>query len=167
MTTISLTLPDRAIEVATLVLGGIGTRLDLPYERMDGSSSRVLNLLDAGAGSEVSVIVDADGSTVTVAVEPLVDGARPTQGSRTSTGSSTGSSASNARVRSGSRSRRQASGRGRRLANPPGSPRGLLDHPARLVPTRPDEGRLRKRGRDRDAETLLVSETDGRGHPLV
>jgi hypothetical protein len=82
MTTISLTLPTEPQYrgVATLVLGGIGTRLDLPYERMDELQLAVLSVLDAGAGPEVSVVVDADGSTVTVAVGPLVDGSASDDG---------------------------------------------------------------------------------------
>lgn len=76
MTSISLTLPTdpEYRGVATLVLGGIGARLDLPYERMDELQLAVLSLLDAGAGPEVSVVVEADGSTLTVSVGPLADG---------------------------------------------------------------------------------------------
>jgi hypothetical protein len=82
MTTISLTLPTdpEYRGVATLVLGGIGTRLDLSYERVDELQLAVLSLLDAGAGPDVSVVVDANGSTLTVAVGPVVDGSASDKG---------------------------------------------------------------------------------------
>jgi len=82
MTTISLTLPTAPEYrgVATLVLGGIGTRLDLPYERMDELQLAVLSVLDAGVGPEISLVVDSDGADVTVAVGPLVDGSRADRG---------------------------------------------------------------------------------------
>lgn len=82
MTAISLTLPTdpEYRGVATLVLGGIGARLDLSYERMDELQLAVLTLLDAGVGPDVSVVVDADGSTLTVAVGPVVDGSASDKG---------------------------------------------------------------------------------------
>ena len=82
MTTISLTLPTTPEYrgVATLVLGGIGTRLDLPYERMDELQLAVLSVLDAGVGPDVSLVVDSDGQDVTVVVGPLVDGSASDRG---------------------------------------------------------------------------------------
>jgi hypothetical protein len=82
MTTISLTLPTAPEYrgVATLVLGGIGTRLDLPYERMDELQLAVLSVLDAGVGPDVSLVVDSDGPDVTVVVGPLVDGSASDRG---------------------------------------------------------------------------------------
>jgi hypothetical protein len=73
---ISLTIPaDEASRgVATLVLGGVGSRLDLPYERLDDLQLAVLSVLGAGAGGEVTVELVADGDAVLVSVGPLVAG---------------------------------------------------------------------------------------------
>jgi hypothetical protein len=73
---IVLTLPaaGRFRPVASLVLGGIGTRLDLPYERLDDLQLAVLCLLAAGAGREVTLEAEADTSGVSVTVGPLVAG---------------------------------------------------------------------------------------------
>jgi hypothetical protein len=74
--TILLTIPSgtRYQGVATLVLGGIGSRLDLPYERVDDLQMAVLSILEAGKGGDVTLHVDADGAVVTVSVGPLRDG---------------------------------------------------------------------------------------------
>lgn len=74
--TIFLTLPAEARYrgVATLVLGGIGSRADLPYDRMDELQLAVLSVLDAGKGSEVSLQVVTGDETMTVSVGPLVEG---------------------------------------------------------------------------------------------
>jgi hypothetical protein len=74
---ITLTLPTdpRLRGVATLVLGGIGSRLDLPYERVDDLQLAVLSVLDAaGGGDELTLEVDADGDGLIVAVGPLAEG---------------------------------------------------------------------------------------------
>jgi hypothetical protein len=74
--TIVLTIPneDGYRGVAALVLGGVGSRLDLPYERMDELQLAVLSVLDAGDGTDVSVeMAIADGG-VDVSIGPLVDG---------------------------------------------------------------------------------------------
>jgi hypothetical protein len=73
---ITLTIPTEARlrGVATLVLGGIGSRLDLSYERMDDLQLAVLSLLDAGGDGHVTMEVDADAAGVSVALGPLVDG---------------------------------------------------------------------------------------------
>jgi anti-sigma regulatory factor (Ser/Thr protein kinase) len=80
--TISLVLPTdmRYRGVATLVLGGIGSRLDLPYERVDELQLAVLSVLDAGAGPEVSLVVAAEDATVTVSIGPLAAGSGSDQG---------------------------------------------------------------------------------------
>jgi hypothetical protein len=80
--TIFLSIPTepRYRGVATLVLGGIGSRLDLSYERMDELQLAVLSVLDAGAGPQVSLVVDAEGSTVTVSLGPLAAGSGSDQG---------------------------------------------------------------------------------------
>jgi hypothetical protein len=57
--------------VASLVLGGIGSRLDLPYERMDDLQLAVLSMLDASRGDEASVEIHAEDGRVAVSVGPL------------------------------------------------------------------------------------------------
>ncbi|HXG74942.1 MAG TPA: hypothetical protein VNJ53_00060 [Gaiellaceae bacterium] len=74
--TIVLTIPreERFRAVASLVLGGIGSRLDLPYERMDDLQLAVLSLLEAGTGSELSVEVERRTDGVAISVGPLAAG---------------------------------------------------------------------------------------------
>jgi hypothetical protein len=73
---ITLTIPTatRFRGVATLVLGGIGSRLDLPYERVDDLQLAVLSVLEASGDDRVTVEVEADGSGLLVSVGPLADG---------------------------------------------------------------------------------------------
>jgi hypothetical protein len=73
---ISLTIPTRApfTGIATLVLGGIGSRLDLPYERMDDLQLAVLSVLDAGAQGDVTLEAEAGEDTLSVSVGPLAEG---------------------------------------------------------------------------------------------
>ena len=73
---ISLTIPTatRFRGVATLVLGGVGSRLDLPYERVDDLQLAVLSLLEASEGDRVTVEVEAQEEGVLVSVGPLSDG---------------------------------------------------------------------------------------------
>jgi hypothetical protein len=74
--TILLTIPASARfrGVATLVLGGIGSRLDLPYERMDDLQLAVLSALAAGEDEQLTIVVAADTSGLSVSVGPLVAG---------------------------------------------------------------------------------------------
>jgi hypothetical protein len=73
---ISLTIPTatRFRGVATLVLGGVGSRLDLPYERVDDLQLAVLSVLEASMGDRVTVEIEAEDDRVFVSVGPLVDG---------------------------------------------------------------------------------------------
>ncbi len=73
---ISLTVPSRTsyAGVATLVLGGIGSRLELSYERMDDLQLAVLSVLEARGDEEVTVEVEAAEERVSVSVGPLVEG---------------------------------------------------------------------------------------------
>ncbi len=73
---ITLTIPadEPSRSVATLVLGGVGSRLDLPYERVDDIQLAVLSVLGASAGDEVTVEVVVEADEVVVAVGPLVEG---------------------------------------------------------------------------------------------
>jgi hypothetical protein len=73
---ITLTIPadGRFRAVSTLVLGGLGTRLDLPYERMDDLQLAVLSLLDAVEGDEATLDVDAGAGGLAITVGPLRPG---------------------------------------------------------------------------------------------
>jgi hypothetical protein len=70
---IVLTIPAREQlrSVATLVVGGIGSRLELPYERMDDLQLALLSALDATDGGEVSLEVDAGESGLLMAIGPV------------------------------------------------------------------------------------------------
>ena len=73
---ITLTFPSatRFRGVATLVLGGIGSRLDLPYERVDDLQLAVLSVLEASGDERVTVEVEAEETGLLVSVGPLADG---------------------------------------------------------------------------------------------
>lgn len=73
---ITLTIPSatRFRGVATLVLGGIGSRLDLPYERVDDLQLAVLSVLEASGDERVTVEVEAEETGLLVSVGPLADG---------------------------------------------------------------------------------------------
>lgn len=79
---ISLTLPSdlRYRGVATLVLGGVGSRADLPYDRMDELQLALLSILEAGKGENVSMQVDAAEDALSVSVGPLVEGSTSDEG---------------------------------------------------------------------------------------
>jgi hypothetical protein len=81
---ITLTIPadEPSRGVATLVIGGVGSRLDLPYERVDDLQLAVLSVLGASDGSQVTVEVVADDDAVLVSVGPLAAGSA-TNGSLT------------------------------------------------------------------------------------
>ena len=80
--TIVLTIPTSPPfrGVASLVLGGVGSRLDLPYERMDDLQLAVLSMLDASHGEEASVEIRAEDERVAVSVGPLRAGAENDDG---------------------------------------------------------------------------------------
>jgi len=71
--TILLTFPSRQSfrGVPSLVLGGVGSRLDLPFERMDDLQLAVLSMLDAAAGDESTMEVRTEDARVAVSVGPL------------------------------------------------------------------------------------------------
>jgi hypothetical protein len=73
---ITLTIPadGRFRAVPTLVLGGIGTRLDLPYEKMDDLQLAILSMLDAVDGDEATLDVDAGEGGVAITIGPLRPG---------------------------------------------------------------------------------------------
>jgi hypothetical protein len=73
---IVLTIPSdaRFRSVATLVLGGIGSRADLPFDRTDDLQLAVLSALDASSGDAVTVEVHTQEGRLAVAVGPVRDG---------------------------------------------------------------------------------------------
>jgi hypothetical protein len=73
---IVLTIPTdaRFRSVATLVLGGIGSRADLPFERTDDLQLAVLSALDATSGGDVTVEVETRAGRLAVAVGPVREG---------------------------------------------------------------------------------------------
>jgi hypothetical protein len=70
---IVLTMPTdvRLRSVATLVLGGLGSRLELPFERTDDLQLAVLSTLEATDGDNITVEVDADEGGLRLAVGPV------------------------------------------------------------------------------------------------
>jgi anti-sigma regulatory factor (Ser/Thr protein kinase) len=74
---IVLTIPTdvRFRSVATLVLGGIGSRAELAYERMDDLQLALSSALDSVDGDTATIEVDTDGSTLRLALGRLRDGA--------------------------------------------------------------------------------------------
>jgi hypothetical protein len=80
--TIVLTLPvdTRFRSVATLVLGGIGTRFDLPYERVDDLQLAVLSVLEAGGDGRATLEIEGVSGGLAVAIGPLRDGTSSDQG---------------------------------------------------------------------------------------
>jgi hypothetical protein len=70
---IVLTMPTdvRLRSVATLVLGGLGSRLELPFERTDDLQLAVLSALEATDSGDVTLEVDADESGLRLAVGPV------------------------------------------------------------------------------------------------
>ena len=70
---ILLTIPadERFRPVSTLVLGGVGTRLDLPFERVDDLQLALLSMLEAVDGDEATVEIVADDQALAVKVGPL------------------------------------------------------------------------------------------------
>lgn len=79
---IVLTIPadTRYRAVATLVLGGVGSRLNLPYERMDDLQLALLSILEAASEDEVSVEIAAHEDRVSMSVGPLSLGTGEDQG---------------------------------------------------------------------------------------
>ncbi len=79
---ILLTMPssERMRGVATLVLGGIGSRLDLPYERTDDLQLAVVSALDATDSGDVSIEIDAADESIVLTMGPLRTGAGEDEG---------------------------------------------------------------------------------------
>jgi hypothetical protein len=81
---IVLTMPtdDRFRGVGTLVVGGVGARLELPYEQMDDLQLALLSALDAALDGDATLEIDADAGSLTLAVGPLRDGSSTDEGLR-------------------------------------------------------------------------------------
>jgi hypothetical protein len=81
---IVLTVPAgaRFRGVTTLVLGGIGGRADLPYERMDDLQLAVLSILDSTDGDAVTLEVESNDGNLAVAIGPVRDGSSNDDGLR-------------------------------------------------------------------------------------
>jgi anti-sigma regulatory factor (Ser/Thr protein kinase) len=73
---IVLTMPAdaRFRSVATLVVGGIGSRVELPYERMDDLQLAVLSALDASDDTTVTLEVDAGEDGLQLTLGPVRQG---------------------------------------------------------------------------------------------
>jgi hypothetical protein len=68
--------------VVTLVLGGIGSRLDLPYEKVDDLQLAVLSVLSASDLETVTLDVQVEEDVLRVGVGPLPGGISDDQGLR-------------------------------------------------------------------------------------
>jgi anti-sigma regulatory factor (Ser/Thr protein kinase) len=81
---IMLTIPAdaRFRSVATLVVGGIGARAELPYERTDDLQLAILSALDASSAEDVTVEVDTSGSRLEIAIGPVREGSGEDAGLR-------------------------------------------------------------------------------------
>jgi hypothetical protein len=74
---IVLTLPSEARfrGVATLVLGGVGSRLDLPYERTDDLQLALTSALEAARDDDVTIeVVASEDGALALAVGPVRNG---------------------------------------------------------------------------------------------
>src|SRR5215471_3852794 len=82
--TIILSIPSspRMRSVATLVLGGVGSRVELPYERIDDLQLAVLSVLPAAADAQVTLEVAASDDALSLEIGPLVTGSHSDPGLR-------------------------------------------------------------------------------------
>ncbi len=69
--------------VASLVLGGIGSRIDLPYEKVDELQLAVLSVLGACDLESATIEVEIADTSVLVSVGPLPDGTASAPGLET------------------------------------------------------------------------------------
>jgi hypothetical protein len=82
--TILLTIPTspRLLSVATLVLGGVGSRLDMPYEKVDDLQLAALSVLAATDGDDVTLEISAQDEEVSVGIGPVSAGSGDDTGLR-------------------------------------------------------------------------------------
>lgn len=73
-----LTFPNehRFLSLARLMLGGLASQFDLPYEQLDDLQLAVEAVLadDSTADSEVTLRIEAIGDTVSVLINPALGG---------------------------------------------------------------------------------------------
>ena len=82
--TIVLSIPSspRLRSVATLVLGGMGSRVQLPYEKIDDLQLAVLSVLPAAADAQVTLEASASDDTLSLEIGPLATGTHSDAGLR-------------------------------------------------------------------------------------
>ena len=75
---IALTFPraEAYRGVASLVLGGLAGRTDMPYERTDDLQLAVLSALEATEGESVTIEIHLSETALDVSLGPLAPGAR-------------------------------------------------------------------------------------------
>jgi hypothetical protein len=66
--------------VATLVVGGIGTRVEMAYERMDDLQLAVLSALEATDSESVTLEVDASAGRLRLLLGPVREGSEVDEG---------------------------------------------------------------------------------------
>jgi hypothetical protein len=73
---ILLTIPTgpRLLSVATLVLGGVGSRLHLPYEKVDDLQLASLSVLAASDGESVRLEIHIRDEEVSIGIGPIAPG---------------------------------------------------------------------------------------------
>jgi hypothetical protein len=74
---IRLTVPSglRGTTVVALVLGGLGSRLDLPVDRIDELTLATTTVAEAAIGPELNLECDVSSDRLLVRMGPLGDGA--------------------------------------------------------------------------------------------
>jgi hypothetical protein len=82
--TIELSIPTtpRLRGVATLVLGGMGSRLHLPYEKVDDLQLAALSVLSATSDDSVTLELAAAEGSFAVGIGPLPSGSGADDGLR-------------------------------------------------------------------------------------
>ena len=79
--TILLSIPTapRLRSVVTLVLGGMGSRLELPFEKVDDLQLAALSVLSATADDTVTLELSATDDSLSVDIGPLSNGSASDQ----------------------------------------------------------------------------------------
>ena len=68
--------------VATLVLGGMGSRMHLPYARVDDLQLAALSVLSAATEETVTLELSAEDASLSVGIGPLASGTGADDGLR-------------------------------------------------------------------------------------
>ncbi len=81
---IVLTLPggEDLRDVATLVLGGVGSRVELPYEKLDDLQLAVLSVLAASGEGATTVDIEIGHERIAVSIGPVSEGSASADGLR-------------------------------------------------------------------------------------